>query len=149
MILLADVVQAVPLTQDPAFKAAMVGLVVSLTALAGYIGGWFMRQSKTKKEAENQPGQPYELRRAADKKLEKVEGEVQDLAGKVESLTDGLDALNEKADDLANGIERASDRIQDIDDKVNDAATEVAKLSTDMEWVKDSLVAIKAKLGVV
>jgi X-X-X-Leu-X-X-Gly heptad repeat protein len=145
----ADVVQAVPLTQDPAFRAAVIGLVVSLTTLLGYIGGWFMRQSKTKKESENQPGQPYEMRRQADKELHQVKGEVKDLKSDVKELSSGLEALSEKADELADGIERASDRIQGIDDKVNDAATEVAKLSEAMDWVKDSLLAIKAKLGVV
>ncbi len=137
--MLADVAQAVPLTQDPAFRAAVIGFVVALTTLAGAIGGWFMRQSKTKREAANAPG--HDLRRAADKKLEKVEGEVKEL-------TKGLSDLSHKADDLARGVERASERIQDLDEKVDDAAVKVARLTTDMEWVKDSLKAIGRKLGI-
>jgi X-X-X-Leu-X-X-Gly heptad repeat protein len=145
MIVLADAVQLVPFWSDVAFKGALVGLVLALT-------GWVVMLKKGQKaqraEAEEDAAVPG-LSRSARKELETVKGEVKDLKGDVKALGDGLDALNEKADDLANGIERASDRIQDIDDKVNDAATEVAKLSTDMEWVKDSLLAIKAKLGVV
>ncbi len=127
--------------QDPTFRAAVIGFVVALTTLAGAIGGWFMRQGKTKREAANLPGQPAELRRSADRKLEKVEGEVTDLKK-------GLKDLSEKADDLARGVENAAEKIQDLDDKVDTAAVKVAELARDMEWVIKSLEAIGKKLGV-
>jgi chromosome segregation ATPase len=135
----ADIAQAVPLSMDPAVKQGIVALLGALTALAGIIGGWFMRESKTKRESASAPG--ADLRRAADQKLAKVEGEVKDLAR-------GLADLSEKADDLQRGVENAAEKIQDLDDKVDVAAVKVAQLTTDMEWVKDSLKAIGRKLGI-
>jgi chromosome segregation ATPase len=135
----ADVAQAVPLTQDPAFRSGVIALLGALTALAGIIGGWFMRESKTKRESASAPG--ADLRRAADAKLAKVEGEVKEL-------TRGLADLSEKADDLARGVENAADKIQDLDDKVDTAAVKVAELARDMDWVKRYLESIGRKLGI-
>jgi chromosome segregation ATPase len=137
--MLTDAAPVVSLTQDPTFRAAVIGFVVALTTLAGAIGGWFMRQGKTKREAANQPG--AEGRRDADSKLKHMEGEVREL-------TKGLADLSEKADDLARGVETAAANIRDLDDKVDEAAVQVGRLTTDMEWVKKALEAIGRKLGI-
>jgi chromosome segregation ATPase len=134
-----DVAQALPLSMDPAVKTGVVALLGALTALAGVIGGWFMRESKTKREATSAPG--YELRRAADKKLEKVEGEVADLKK-------GLKDLGAKADELQRGVEAAAEKIEELDGKVDEAAVQVKGLTTDMEWVKKHLESIGRKLGI-
>lgn len=130
--------EVVPLAMDPAFKGALIGLVVALTGLASAAGGWLMKGAKARREAESAPGATF--RRDSDRKLVHLEGEVK-------GLSRDLKELGGKADDLAAGVERASNRIDAIDEKVNDAATEVAKLTTDMEWVKEALRAIKTALG--
>jgi methyl-accepting chemotaxis protein len=142
----SDPAQAVPLSMDPAFKAALIALIGSLTTLAAGITGWFMRERKTKREAESAPG--YALRRESDKKLAKLEGEVGDLAR-------GLKQLSDKAEDLASAAERAADRMDQLEEKVDEAAKSnqrvevtVTKVTTDMEWVKDTLKAIKQALGI-
>lgn len=143
---MSDSAQVVPLTMDPAFKAALIALTSALTTLAIGAAGWFMRERKTKREAESAPG--YAMRRESDKKLHKLEGEVGDLKK-------GLKELSDKADDLANAAERAGERMDQLEDKVDEVTKSnqrvevtVAELSTDMEWVKKTLDAIGKKLGV-
>ncbi len=141
-----DTPQAIPLTADPIFRAAVIGLIGSLTTLAAGIAGWFMRERKTKKDAETAPG--YALRRESDKKLQRLEVEVSDL-GK------GLKELGEKVDDLAEAAVRTGERMDRLDEKVDEAAKSnhrlevtVAEVANDMEWVKKTLDAIGKKLGV-